>query len=440
MRNQGRILSGAVAVALLAAGCASAQAAPPPPKVSHGVPARVPAADARPYGAADTAFGLDVLRAWCQADPGGNLVFSPASLATGLGMAYLGARGATASAMASVLSLPLGDHAAGAADPAADPAADRALLAGLRARTAALAGLDGPGVTVAASNQLWADPSLPTRQSYLNALATAYQAGVARVSLLKDPDQAARQINQSISAATQGQIPSLVTPSMLQQIGWVLTSALYLHADWATPFEASLTQPGTFTTAGTTTGVRDVTANFMNGHGYQVGTADGWTGVTLPYQGDKLAMVALLPPAGDVGASTSASASSCSTPSPATVAAIAGHGTSGSVALPKISLRTDTSMNQLLTRLGMGNAFGGSADFSGLSPEAGNIGFVQQATTLTVGEKGTVAASATAVGIVATALPAGPRVTFDRPYLLLVTSTATGDPLFLARVANPAAG
>jgi serine protease inhibitor len=28
---------------------------------------------------------------------------------------------------------------------------------------------------------------------------------------------------------------------------------------------------------------------------------------------------------------------------------------------------------------------------------------------------------------------------FDRPYLLLVTDTATGEPLFLARVANPAA-
>jgi hypothetical protein len=33
--------------------------------------------------------------------------------------------------------------------------------------------------------------------------------------------------------------------------------------------------------------------------------------------------------------------------------------------------------------------------------------------------------------------PAG-QVVFDRPYLLLVTGTATGEPLFLARVANPA--
>jgi serine protease inhibitor len=30
-------------------------------------------------------------------------------------------------------------------------------------------------------------------------------------------------------------------------------------------------------------------------------------------------------------------------------------------------------------------------------------------------------------------------VVFDRPYLLLVSATRTGEPLFLARVADPAA-
>jgi serine protease inhibitor len=86
MGKQLRMVTGIIAAALLAAGCASAQAAPP---VSRGVAAHEPAVDARPYGAADTGFGLDVLRAWCQADPQQNLVFSPATLATALGMAYL---------------------------------------------------------------------------------------------------------------------------------------------------------------------------------------------------------------------------------------------------------------------------------------------------------------------------------------------------------------
>ncbi|HEY6312260.1 MAG TPA: hypothetical protein VIY52_15845 [Streptosporangiaceae bacterium] len=46
-----------------------------------------------------------------------------------------------------------------------------------------------------------------------------------------------------------------------------------------------------------------------------------------------------------------------------------------------------------------------------------------------------------AVGIEPSAARAeGTQVTFDRPYLMLVTDSATGEPLFLARVANPAAG
>jgi serine protease inhibitor len=414
----GRVTAGVAAAAMLA-GCASAQAAGPAAAgggvtASRGVAADEPAVSAAPYGAGDTAFGMNVLRAWCQSDPQGNLVLSPASLATGLGMAYLGARGATAQAMASVLHLPGGG------------AADSAVLAGLRARTEAIAGLDGPGVKLAQSNQVWADPSLPTLQSYLNALATAYAAGVDRVPLRSDPAQAAQQIDKAVSSATDGQIPKLVSPGMLQGLGWVLTDALYLNATWATPFQASGTGPGAFTTAAGST----VTASYLNGAGYTVGTADGWTGVQLPYRGGKVSMVALLPPA-------SASAS-CAMPSAAALHAITASSTAGSIALPKVSLRSSAGLKDLLSGLGMGIAFGGGANFTGLSRQACCIGFVQQDATIQVNEKGTVAAAATAVGIVATAVsaPRGPVIKFDRPYLLLIRSSS-GEPLFLVRVTNP---
>jgi len=40
----------------------------------------------------------------------------------------------------------------------------------------------------------------------------------------------------------------------------------------------------------------------------------------------------------------------------------------------------------------------------------------------------------------AVALAAEHNITFDRPYLLLVSAKSTGEPLFLAKVANPAGG
>ena len=334
------------------------------------------------------------------------------------------------------------------------PAAGRSeLLAGLRARSAALRGLSSPGVTVSASDQVWADPGLPLRAGYLNDVATGYDAGVAQVPLLSSPDRAAQEISQAVAAATRGHIPQLLPPGSLDGIAWVLTDALYLNAAWARPFQASETSSGPFTTA---TG-QQVSARFMNGGGYRAATAGGWTAVSLPYRGGTLAMVALLPAPG---------AGSCAMPTAGTLAAMTtslgaggtarpgtGSATPGTgspavpggvsgraaIALPKVDLSTQASMEDLLKTLGMGIAFSPEADFGGMSRQACCIGLVEHAATLQVGEKGTVASAATAVGIAPTAGMGGPVVDFDRPYLLLVTDTATGDALFAARVADPAA-
>ena len=232
------VLTGAGLAAALA-GCgtaASVTPAVPAAAITRGVAVTQPAADPRPLGAADTAFGLAVLRGWCAQHPGQNLVFSPSTLASALGLAYLGARGATAAAMAAALHLP----AAGGGTP---------LAAGLQARSAALGGLNGPGVTLAASNQVWADPTLPPLSGYLNAVATGYSAGLARAPFRSDPAKAANQVNQVISADTRGHISKVVTPGMLTGVGWVLTSALYLDAKWKTPFDPNKTQQDSFPVA-----------------------------------------------------------------------------------------------------------------------------------------------------------------------------------------------
>jgi serpin B len=417
-------LLAAVCVTAAVAWCGSAPAAKTALDVSmaHGVATAEPAVSPRPLAAADTGFGLDVMRAWCAENPGQNLVFSPSTLASALGMAYLGARGSTATAMARVLDLPAATRAA--------------LEAELQARTAALGRLDGPGVTLAASDQVWADPTLKTLRSYLNAVATGYHAGVAQAPFSTDPAKAADEINQAISAATRGHISQLVDASMVDDIGWVLTSALYLDAKWATPFDPGKTAPGPFTP----TGAKPVTVKFMNGDDVPYASNAGWQAVSLPYRGGKLTMTALLPPAGS---------GSCALPSQAALTTIAGaldgsRAGLADVSLPKVSLDTSGdagNMKPALEKLGMGAAFAQNADFAGLSPQACCIGFVQQAATLQVGEKGTVGAAAAAVGIAAASAmaPQPVTVTFDRPYLLLITAKATGEPLFLAKVGNPTA-
>jgi serpin B len=312
-------------------------------------------------------------------------------------------------------------------------AGGQALEAGLQARSAALRRLGGPGVTLNASDQVWADPALRTERTYLNAVATGYDAGLAKAPLLTDPEQARQEINQAIANATRDQIPQLLSPGSLDDhIGWVLTDAVYLHAAWTTPFDPEETSPRPFTIAGG----RQVTAQFMVGGSYQAVTADGWTAVWLPYRGGKLGMEALLPPPDSAG---------CALPAAGALDAMTTRLTSGqpgaltrSVSFPKVNIATQVSLEPVLTGLGMGVAFGHAADFSGLSRQACCIGLVEHAATLDVGEKGTVASAATAVGVQATAghvFP--PTVAFDRPYLMVVTDRATGEPLFMARVADP---
>lgn len=245
--------------------CEGAGPAAAAPIVSRGVALREPAADARPYAAADTAFGLSLLGASCRADPRANLVFSPASLASGLGMAYLGARGGTARAMASVLHLPA--------------VGGQALEAGLQARSASLRRLAGPGVTLAGSDRVWADPSLPALRSYLTAVATGYGAGVTQVPLLSLADQAVQEIDSAIAASTRGQIPRLL--SSLDGAAWVLTDALYLHAAWAAPFDASQTSLAAFSPAA---GL-PVSASYLHGGAFRYARAGGWTAVRIPYRG-----------------------------------------------------------------------------------------------------------------------------------------------------------
>jgi serpin B len=421
-------IAGTVVLTAGAAGCAAGAPVPPPVPPPHlpALPATLTAQQAatlQDYGRADTAFGMDVLGAVCRSRPGANLVLSPASLASGLGMAFLGARGGTAAVMSQVLHL-----------PATSPAA---LVAGLRTRAELLGSLNRPGVTFTVSNRIWADPSLVTNSGYLAQLRTGYGAQMAHVPLLAKPESARRTINASVAADTAGHIGALMPPGSLNQVGWLLTDALYLKAAWLSPFDPAQTKPGPFTTG---TGQR-VTARYLHGSYFRYAAGGGWTAVQLPYRGGRLAMLALLPPAGGgCPVLPAATLGGLTTALKAPAGGPSGQAGQASVALPRIDLSTSGSMNGVLKRLGMGVAFTPGADFTGLSPQACCIGLVQHAATLQVGEKGTIASAATGVTLLPTAgRPAtGPEVVFDRPYLLMVEDTRTGEPLVLARVTDPA--
>ena len=82
---------------------------------------------------------------------------------------------------------------------------------------------------------------------------------------------------------------------------------------------------------------------------------------------------------------------------------------------------------------------GGAADFGAITREAALfIGAAVHKANITVGEKGTEAAAATALAMPASGgTPNSKEMTIDRPFFFAITEREVGTVLFLGRVTDP---
>ncbi|MER5350396.1 serpin family protein [Kitasatospora sp. NPDC002551] len=398
-------------------------------------PATLPPADPAQVAAtasATGAFGLDLLHTLTAAPgaAGRNLVLSPSGLATALAMVLPGARGTTAEELAKALHTGLTPE-------------QYALATGTLNRSGAPAGKDGP--VLRQSDDLWAQRDYPLDQRYLGVLAAAFGTGVHTADFRKDPEGARKAVNGVVEKATEGRIKNLFAEGQINpNTRLALTDALYLKADWAEPFKAGKTTgrpfhrlDGTETAVPTmaqTTGLR-----YAEGSGGILG--EPWQAVELPYAGSTLAMDLVVPAQGGFAAFRKGL-------DQAELDRILGSLAERTVdlTLPKFHFDTANELSPALQALGVRAAFGPAADLSGIpgpgAEGALTIGTVVQKATVQVDEQGTVAAAGSGVGVEAMAapVPASPvQLHIDRPFLFLIRDTATGRPLFLGQVTDPAA-
>jgi serine protease inhibitor len=341
-------------------------------------------------------------------DDGGNLVYSPASLAIAFAMLREGAVGATATEIDSVLHL---------------PADRRQSFNGLLHAMAE----SQHGDTLEVNDGLFLDPSLPVERRYLVAIKRWYGSGVERTRF---PDPALQVINSWVDHGTHGRIPHLLDQLDPTSV-FALVNTVYLHAGWETPFLPSDTTSAPFTTAdGTRASVKTMhqttSLDFVDGEGYRA--------VRLPYQGHTMSMWVLLPDAGE----DPTDLLTASTVSGLAVAATRRH---VDLSLPRWDVETGADLTDVLRRLGLASTFDGAGSFSALTsdPDFAVSEVIQQA-NITVGEKGTTAAAATAiVGESSGAVAPRHLVTFtaDHPFAFVVVHDATGAPLFEGTVGDP---
>ena len=385
-----------------------------------------------PAGEQDVSPAVDAVRAFTAdlfgrlASEPGNLVCSPYSVVTALAMTRNGARGRTAEQMDAVLHVPA---SASASFNAAMNALEQRLLP---AAAPDDIGTDRPEVTVAGS--LWGQRGMRWEPGFLDALARWYGAGMRQVDY-RAPTTAASEINRWTSEQTHGRIPQLVSPGAVDQALLVLVNAVYLKAAWAEPFVAGDTSRRPFTTAAGDRVDADMMSGVLHRAGYARGP--GWSAARMLYARGEIAMAVVVPEAGaelrDVESALDGPGLTRLLTGFEPVPAIR-------VELPRWTMRTTAELSQPLEALGMPDAFGPVADFSGMTTHADLcIDQVLHKGFIAVDEAGTEAAAATAVIMTTASFTAGPSLTLvaDRAFLFVLYHVETAVPLFIGRVADP---
>ncbi len=425
----------------------SATLAPPEASLTASVlPAPTPALELRSdrersvpsVGSADrdelvrgnNAFAFDLYHALRHGE--GNLFYSPFSISQALTMTSAGARGETQRQMADTLHHRLPQNDLHPAFNALD-------------RTLASRGKDPPGTPdqdgetgqyfrLNIANAIWGQEGYHFLPDFLDVLAEHYGAGMMAADFAGAPDESRVRINDWVAKETSGKVKDLLPPGIIDRsTRLVLTNAIYFNASWLWPFSPRDTEVRPFHLDGggmvMVPMMRETSKDF---YGYARGV--GYQAVDLPYSWGELSMTILLP---DEGGLEEFEGSLDSEMLDRIIDEIQIDYIT--LTMPLFEFESEFDLGATLAGMGMPDAFGAGADFSGMTGSRDLwIRAVVHKAFVSVDEKGTEAAAATAVVMLESGVSKEPiAVTVDRPFIFLIRDTGTGAVLFLGRVSNP---
>lgn len=369
-------------------------------------------------------FALDFYQFVAEEDDG-NLIYSPYSIALAFSMVYAGARGNTEAQIADVLGfLPQEHH-----HPAVN-ALDLYLASLGEDEPTSGAEQQGEAFRLAIANAVWGQRDFPFEEAFLETLASHYGAGMRVVDFIADAEAARQAVNAWVEERTEGRIRNAVPEGVITgRTRLVLANAIYFYAAWLFPFDESATEDGPFTLLDGS----EVTVPLMHHRAARVPYAegDGYQAAVLPYTGQNVDMVVILPESGRFGEIEAGLNTNFVDD---VRAAAETHDVE--LTMPRFDFESDFDLTKILPEMGMPDPFG-PADFSGIAQADLSISAAIHKATIAVDEKGTEATAATIIAIEESAMPPA-ELTIDRPFIFAIVERETGTILFLGRVTNPA--
>jgi serpin B len=347
-----------------------------------------------------------------------NVVISPVSAYLALSLAAAGADGETIKAFSEGLGVDA-----------------KALASYCASLSNSLMQTQG-GTKIQIANSAWINKDFSVDPKYLKRITSEMNAEADVMDL--DTDTTRDAINAWVSGKTNGIIPSLLDQNLAKNTVLALINTLYFNAKWLDPFDANDTCDREFIV---NDGSR-ISVPFLNEYRCDRDyiSADGIEGVLKPYDDGKTAFLALR--ATD-GRSAQELAGALDADLLARYIASAKE-TYMTLSMPKFTLDYGMTMNDALCSLGLERAFDKDLAEFGLmgKSEHGNIFIskVLQKVRIEVNEKGTEAAAATIVEMMAgSAMPVKEPVmlTLDSPFVYAVVDLQTGIPLFIGCMDDP---
>lgn len=261
---------------------------------------------------------------------------------------------------------------------------------------------------------------------FASTMQNYYKAGVESLDFSKA--STLKRINRWCSDHTDGMIPKIIEQVDADAVSYIM-NAIYFNGTWTDKFDTRQTKLENF--QGYTRDIKKTQMMHRNGKYQYMDNAD-FAAVNLPYGNGSYSMTVILPNRGksidEVMAGLDAKKVS-----------ELGRSMDECVVdlkLPRFTISQETSLNDIISKLGAPTMFTSGADFSNFASGNLSISKMLQKAKIEVSEEGTKASAVTMAMVAMTALRPEPRkVEFhaNRPFIYMITEHSTGAILFMGQ-------